>query len=78
VTAHHRAIELKPDYAEAHCNLGLALRQQGEYVQALAALKRGDELGALRPGWPYPSSRWVKECQRLVDLNSGQPPQPDR
>jgi serine/threonine protein kinase/Flp pilus assembly protein TadD len=66
VAAYRRAIELKPDYAEAHCDLGLALRRQGEFTQALAALKRGHELGSRRPDWPYPSARWVAECQRLV------------
>jgi tetratricopeptide (TPR) repeat protein len=73
--AYRRAIELNPDYAEAHCDLGLALRRQGDYVRALAALQRGHELGSHRPDWPYPSAQWVKECQRLVELN-GRPPTP--
>jgi hypothetical protein len=45
------------------------LRKQGEFRQALAALRRGDELGSRRPGWRYPSPQWVQECQRLVDLD---------
>jgi tetratricopeptide (TPR) repeat protein len=78
VAAYRRAIELWPDYAEAHCDLGLALRHQGEFTLALAALQRGHELGSRRPDWPYPSGQWVKECQRLVDLNGRLPTQPDR
>jgi tetratricopeptide (TPR) repeat protein len=69
VTAWRHAIELKPDLAEAHCNLGSALRQQGEFAQALAALKEGHELGSRRKDWPYTSSRWVRECQRLIELD---------
>ena len=49
------AIRLKPEYAEAQCNLGCALRQQGEFREALEALRRGDQLGSKDPRWPYPS-----------------------
>jgi hypothetical protein len=27
------------------------------------------ELGSRNPRWPYPSARWVKECERLVELD---------
>jgi tetratricopeptide (TPR) repeat protein len=60
------AIRLKPDSAEAHCNLGHALRGQGHYQEALAAFRRGHELGSRIPGWRYPSARWVKECEALA------------
>ncbi len=66
--AFRRAIELQPDYAEAYCNLGVALERQGEFAAALAPLERGHELGVRRPGWKYPSARWVRDCQRLVEL----------
>jgi tetratricopeptide (TPR) repeat protein len=71
VAAYRRSIELRPDSAEAYCNLGNALRQLREFRQALAALKRGHELGSRRPYWPYPSHRWVQECQRLVESTPG-------
>jgi superkiller protein 3 len=73
VAAYHRAIGLKPDYAEAYCNLACALRQQGEYAQALTAMKQGHELGRRRSDWPYPSARWVKEYQRLSELEGRLP-----
>jgi serine/threonine-protein kinase len=66
VACYRRAVALRPDFAEAHCNLGTTLRQAGDFTAALAALERGDELGRKRPGWPYPSARWVKECQALL------------
>jgi serine/threonine protein kinase/Flp pilus assembly protein TadD len=65
--AYRRAIALKPDFAEAHCNLGVALWKQSEFAQALTALQRGHELGSRRPDWPYPSARWVEDCQRLLE-----------
>jgi serine/threonine protein kinase/Flp pilus assembly protein TadD len=71
--AFRRAIALKPDYAEAHCNLGGILRQRGEFARALPPLTRGHDLGSRRPDWPYPSARWVKECQRLVELDGRLP-----
>jgi tetratricopeptide (TPR) repeat protein len=39
-----RAIELKPDYAEAHYNLGAACREIGDPDAALAAYRRTAEL----------------------------------
>jgi tetratricopeptide (TPR) repeat protein len=68
VAAYRRVIALKPDYAEAYCNLGCTLRRQGRFAQALTALQRGHELGSRRPGWPYTSALWVKECRRLGEL----------
>jgi hypothetical protein len=36
-------------------------------------LKRGDELGSKRPGWPYPSKAWVRQCQHLLELDARLP-----
>jgi serine/threonine protein kinase/predicted Zn-dependent protease len=63
------AIRLKPGFAEAHCHLGHALREQGHYQEALAALRRGHELGSRNPGWRFPSARWVKECTTLAAVS---------
>jgi serine/threonine protein kinase/Tfp pilus assembly protein PilF len=63
IREYRAAIELKPDYAEAHCNLGYVLRQQGKYAEALAALRQGHALGSKRPGWRYPSAQWVKDTE---------------
>jgi tetratricopeptide (TPR) repeat protein len=68
-----RAIELQPDHAESHCDLGLALQHEGEFAQALAALKRGHELGSARKDWRQPSARWVKVCERMMELDSRLP-----
>ncbi len=73
VAAYRKAIALKPDYAEAHCNLGQALAQQGEFRQALEERRRGHELGSRRPGWPYPSAQWVRQAERLVELDGKLP-----
>jgi serine/threonine protein kinase/Flp pilus assembly protein TadD len=63
------AIRLKKDYAEAHCNLGLALMQKGQFRQSIEELRRGDELGSRNPRWPYPSAQWLRESQRLAQLD---------
>ena len=39
-----RALELKPDYAEAHNNLGNALKEQGKLDEAVACYRRALEL----------------------------------
>jgi hypothetical protein len=69
IGAHQRAIAAKPDYAEAHCNLGRLLLSQGKFIESLAALEGGHELGSKQNGWRYPSAQWVKEAKRLVELD---------
>jgi hypothetical protein len=32
-------------------------------------LKAGHDHGSRRPDWPYPSARWVREAERLVELD---------
>jgi tetratricopeptide (TPR) repeat protein/serine/threonine protein kinase len=68
-----KAIALKPDYAEAHCNLGIALKEKGEFRQALEECGRGHELGSKDPGWRYPSAEWVRQCERLIELDGKLP-----
>ncbi len=68
MAALRKAIELKPDLGEAHCNLGSCLRRQGDLAGALAALQRGHELGSRRRNWPYPSGQWLREYRRLVEI----------
>jgi tetratricopeptide (TPR) repeat protein len=63
------ALALKPDYAEARCNLGHALVRQGRVVEGLAALQRGHEIGVKQQGWPYPSISWVRNDEKLIQLD---------
>ncbi len=62
-----------PDHPKAHFNLGFLLRDQGRFAEALESLRRGHEQGSKVPGWPYPSAAWVRQCERLVELDRGLP-----
>jgi len=73
IAAYREAIRIKQDYPEAHCNLGNALRQQGSFPEALEELRRGHELGSREPDWRYPSARWVRQCERQVELDGKLP-----
>ena len=44
VASYRRALELKPDFVEAHSNLGNALREQGRLDDAVACYRRALEL----------------------------------
>ena len=44
VACYRRALELKPDFAEAHSNLGNALKDQGKLDEAIACYRRALEL----------------------------------
>jgi tetratricopeptide (TPR) repeat protein len=68
-----KAVALKPDYAEAQCNLGLSLVRQGRFREGRDALRRGDELGRKQSGWQYPSAQWVRIAERLIRLDSELP-----
>jgi tetratricopeptide (TPR) repeat protein len=67
--SYRKAIAFKPDYAEAYCNLPTVLQQQGRFAEALAAAKKGDELGRRTPGWRYPSAQWVREAEQFAALD---------
>jgi hypothetical protein len=45
------------------------LRDQGQFDEALAAMRRGHELGSRRPDWNLESARWLRELERLAELN---------
>jgi tetratricopeptide (TPR) repeat protein len=69
IAAYRKAIEIDPDYAQAHCNLGHALREQGRFAEALEEMRRGHALGSQRPGWRHPSAAWVRQCERMAELD---------
>ncbi len=70
---YREAIRIQKDYPEAHNNLGFMLQGQGRFAEALAALKRGHELGSRQADWNYPSAQWVREAERLVELENRLP-----
>src|SRR5262249_455210 len=67
---YREAIRIKKDKADAHCNLGRLLQYRGQFADALVYLRRGHELGTKDPRWRYPSERWIKECEHLLELDS--------
>ena len=81
--AYRRTIELRPDYAEAHCNLGNMLARRGAFDAALACVRRGAELGARQLFWPYPTAEWIARIERqkamvpLLDKVAAGAPLPD-
>ena len=44
LASYQRALHLKPDFAEAHYNLGIALQAQGQIAEALACYQRALQL----------------------------------
>ena len=71
--AYRKAIALKPDFAQAYCNLGNALKGQGRFTESLAAYRRGHDLGSKQSGWRYPSFQWIREAERIVELEKKLP-----
>jgi tetratricopeptide (TPR) repeat protein len=73
IAEYHEAIRLKKDYAEAHCNLGHVLVRQGQFHEAVKELRLGHELGSRNARWPYPSAQWLRNAERLADLDARLP-----
>jgi serine/threonine-protein kinase len=65
---YRRAIALWPDYAEAYCNLGYVLGRKGAFAESLAAYRQGHRRGSRRPRWAYPSGQWLRNAERLAEL----------
>jgi serine/threonine-protein kinase len=69
-----RAVVSKlPDHAEAHCNLGLLSQQLGQFADAARYLRRGHKLGSSQSGWRYPSADWLRQAERLAELDARLP-----
>ncbi len=51
----------------------MILPQQGQFRESLEELQRGHQLGSKQPGWSYPSSQWVLQAERLVQLENRLP-----
>jgi serine/threonine-protein kinase len=51
----------------------LWLKQKGQFREALGELRRGHELGSRTASWRYPSAQWVRECERLIELDAKLP-----
>jgi tetratricopeptide (TPR) repeat protein len=73
IAAFREALRIKKDYAGAHCNLANALEQKGQFAEALVSYRRGHEIGSRNPGWRQPSAQWVRNCERLVELDAKLP-----
>lgn len=67
LSAYRRAIELKPDYAEAHNNLGNALLEAGDAAAALTSCARAIEL---RPGYAEAYNNLGNALKELSELDA--------
>ncbi len=64
-----QALQREPDSPLLNCRLGQALQEQGRLTEALAAMRRGNDLGAQDPEWRRPSAEWLRELEDLVKLD---------
>ncbi len=66
---YREALRLRPEFPDAFCELGSAYVRAGLLAEGLAALRRGHELGSKDPNWRNPSAEWVRQTERLVELD---------
>jgi tetratricopeptide (TPR) repeat protein len=73
IAQYHATLKLAPNYALAHGDLAWALQQQGKFAEALKSFQQVHALGSKQPGWKYPTAQWIKDCERLVQLDEQWP-----
>jgi len=73
IREYREAIRIQKDYAGAHCRLGLTFMQKGLYTQAVEELRRGHELGSREARWSLPSANWLRDAERLAQLDARLP-----
>jgi tetratricopeptide (TPR) repeat protein len=73
IAAYRKAIEIDKNLAVIHSGLAMALKQQGEFHEALKAMRRAHELPYSELNWPSESAQWVRELERLVELDERLP-----
>ncbi|MGH6962520.1 MAG: tetratricopeptide repeat protein, partial [Dongiaceae bacterium] len=67
VAAYEAALRLKPEYAEAHYNLGIALQNLRQSARAIAAYRRGAELRPAHVGTFFNLGGELRSQGRLAD-----------
>jgi Flp pilus assembly protein TadD len=68
VSCYRRAIDLKPDFPDAHNNHGYAFQQQGRLDEAVACDRRAIELKPDDPAVNRNLGNMLKQQRRLDDL----------
>ncbi|MBN2490913.1 MAG: tetratricopeptide repeat protein [Planctomycetes bacterium] len=66
--AHRQALRIRPDHVAALFKLGVALRLQGQFTEALRVLERGRELHARGGARDNPFDGWIHQCRRSLEL----------
>jgi tetratricopeptide (TPR) repeat protein len=59
-----RCTEVRPEFAEARCNLAWVYVDVGRFDEALATFGSCHQLGRNSPRWVYPSEAWIAYVQR--------------
>jgi hypothetical protein len=60
-------LQIAPLFPAARLELGQTLQIQGHFVEALASLALGHELGSRLPGWNEPSAEWLRLAEKQVE-----------
>jgi Flp pilus assembly protein TadD len=68
IAHYRRALEIRPDFAEAQYNLGIALAQHGQAAEAIAHFRTALDLFSARNNWAQADDIRLK-IRRLQSVN---------
>jgi tetratricopeptide (TPR) repeat protein len=71
--AYREVIHRNPGQYGPYFNLGHTLRGLGRFAESRDAFRQGHALAVKDPGWREPSDRWVRDAERLANLDARLP-----
>jgi serine/threonine-protein kinase len=63
-----KAIKLDPTVAIYYSNLGMLLKEEGKFAEALELCTKAHDMGTKQGNWPYASIQWVNHCTTLIEI----------
>jgi len=63
--ASQKAIDLGFRWPGVYCSVGHSYLNLGQFEKALEWFRRGHALRSKVQEWPYPSGKWIQECERM-------------
>jgi tetratricopeptide (TPR) repeat protein len=73
IASYRNALALDKNLPEVQGGLATALQKQGDFREALKVMRRAHELPSPRPDWAPNSAQWVRQLERLVELDERLP-----
>ena len=73
IVEYRKSIQLDPKNAESHANLAHNLQANGDFEAAAKSFRLAHEIGSQSPFWRNPSAEWIRQIDRIIQLEKQLP-----